>query len=430
MNANQKDDERNFSGLALGSSASPNGVYANNNVNYNPVNNAFGRPGSRDGAPAAAESSQIPSKEATAEEKQQRLEERADWEAARHSQNPLWDMFLYGGILNDRIRQISLREHLTDPQHGVLVNTQKTGPPPVARVNGQKGASRVIDKGQAILDMHKGDRLGEIMKLVTLATKSRLTGLLSASARLAMERREHSKGRVPIEWQDVAVAAITSAERGTTIGAGDAENATANPLKRTHDQANSANGSQRAASSGPENKAISVLSNMMQDEKGAEEARRIKRTKRKAVADAANQAAQTAAEEEAVAAVNNEPAKKTKKAEKQENARAVEAQQHQQANAAAQLAMSSMLGGRKGKSYSWMKSGGSGASTPSRLGLASAAGTPKSVERTKPVVKERGFGAWDEDKHPGIQARDVLHVLETDNKAPRAYTKGCVMLDG
>lgn len=167
----------------------------------------------------------------------------------------------------------------------------------------------------------------------------------------------------------------------------------------------------------------------MQEERAAEEARRAKRAKRKAATDAANQAAQTAAEEEAVAAAGAgaDPVKKGKKAEKARNATADNA--HQQVNAAAQMAMSN-LGGRKGKSYSWMTGGGSGASTPSRPGLASSVSTPKPVERPKPVVKEKGFAAWDEDKDPGIQVRDVLLVLETDGKAPRAYTKASAMLDG
>lgn len=147
------------------------------------------------------------------EERLQRQEARADWDAARRSQNPLWDMFLYGGTLNDRIRKISLRERLHDPQSGVLVNTQRTGPPPIARVNGLEGATRVIDRGQAILDSeNKGQRLSEIMKLICLATKTRLTGLLSASARLSIERRQHSKGRVPTEWEDVAVLPKASSE--------------------------------------------------------------------------------------------------------------------------------------------------------------------------------------------------------------------------
>lgn len=164
--------------------------------------------------------------EPSPEEKRQRQEERADWDAGRHSQNPLWDMFLYGSTLNDRIRKISLRERLADPQSGVLVNTQKSGPPPIARVNGLEGATRVIDRGQAILDSeNKGQRLSEIMKLICLATKTRLTGLVNASARLSLERRQHSKGLAPTEWEDIAVT-----PRATSLPADAAEKLT--PLKR------------------------------------------------------------------------------------------------------------------------------------------------------------------------------------------------------
>jgi hypothetical protein len=140
------------------------------------------------------------------EELKQRVQERADWEASRHSQNPLWDMFLMGGTLNEKIRNISIAEHLVDPQSGVLVNTQKHMPPPTVRVNGMEGASRIIDRGQAILDTGvKGERLSDIMKVISLATKSRITGLLSTSSRLAKERRQYSNGKIPDEWQDISV---------------------------------------------------------------------------------------------------------------------------------------------------------------------------------------------------------------------------------
>lgn len=151
---------------------------------------------------------QTPGYQPTAEEVQKREEERQDWEAARHSQHPLWNMFLQGGALNERIRNISISEHLVDPQSGVLVNTQKLGPPPTVRVNGLDGASRVIDKGQAILDTgQKGERLSEIMKVISLATKARLSGLVNASSRMSHERQAYSKGKIPDDWCDIAIAA-------------------------------------------------------------------------------------------------------------------------------------------------------------------------------------------------------------------------------
>ena len=178
---------------------------------YSYQNSSFSQPGSTGGV-STPQSGQLAGRNLTQEfqpseqELKRRVEERADWEASRHSQNPLWDMFLMGGTLNERIRNISIYEHLVDPQSGVLVNTQKHMPPPMVRVNGMEGGSRVIDQGQAILDTGaKGERLSDIMKIISLATRSRMTGLLNASSRLAKERRQHSNGKIPDEWQDIAV---------------------------------------------------------------------------------------------------------------------------------------------------------------------------------------------------------------------------------
>lgn len=173
--------------------------------------NSFSRPGSSGGTgtpqPGQADGqNQVQERQPSEEELKHRIEERADWEASRQSQNPLWDMFLLGGALNERIRNLSIAEHLVDPQSGVLVNTQKHMPPPVVRVNGLEGASRIIDQGQAILDTgQKGERLSDIMKMISLATKYRMTGLLSSSSRFAKERKEHSAGKIPDEWQDIAI---------------------------------------------------------------------------------------------------------------------------------------------------------------------------------------------------------------------------------
>lgn len=184
--------------------------FSSRSGSFDYTGNTFGRPGSS-GTPFG---SQTPGgfdqndlgKQPSAEEKAERDSARADWEAARHTQHPLWDMFLYGGDLNDKVRRISTNEHLFDTQSGVMVNTQKQGPPPSARVNGLEGATRVIDRGQAILDTgQKGERLSDILKLICLATKSRLTGLLNTSARLSLERREHSNGKIPTEWESIAV---------------------------------------------------------------------------------------------------------------------------------------------------------------------------------------------------------------------------------
>ena len=198
---------------------------------YNAHDNSFGRSivhGYRRLSQTPGPNSPRPD-EMTEEEQQRRIEQRADWEASRQSQNPLWDMFLFGGTLNEKIRKISINEHLVDPQSGVLVNTQRNAPPPTVRVNGLEGASRVIDRGQAILDTgSKADRLGEIMKLVCLATKTRLTGIMNSAAKLSLERRQHSKGRVPVGWEDIAAVHKPAAEPEDSSAAGIGSN----PLKR------------------------------------------------------------------------------------------------------------------------------------------------------------------------------------------------------
>jgi hypothetical protein len=442
MGVNLEEEERSLSRMNWPSSASPNEPYPSRNVSFDGHGATLGYQAPNGGPPVT---NGTPFPEVDPEVKQERQEQRADWEASRHSQNPLWDSFLYGGTLNDRIRKISLHEHLTDPQHGVLVNTQKTGPPPHAQVNGQEGATRIINKGQAILDIHKGERLGEVMKLLALATKTRLTGLMSASNSLAIERRAHSQGKIPAEWEDLAVRP-SSVNRGPDSSEAISGAVNANPLKRksfllngpsidltspgSHDEANSEATSQRAGSVDAPNVVLSIMDKVLQEEKAAEAARRAKRAKRKAAADAASQAAQTAAEEAAVAQAS-EPKKVTKKQKNDgDKIHTQQAHQHQQANEAAKLAMSSMLGGRKGKQYSWMTKGpGSGTTTPRGLGPSSSVGTPKPAEPVKPVVKEKKFGAWDEDKDAGVQVRDVLLVLESDGRATRAYAKSCAMLD-
>ncbi|KEF57126.1 uncharacterized protein A1O9_07316 [Exophiala aquamarina CBS 119918] len=367
----------------------------------------------------------------TAEEVQQREEGRQDWEAARHSQHPLWDMFLQGGALNERIRNISISEHLVDPQSGVLVNTQKVGPPPTVRVNGLEGASRVIDKGQAILDTgQKGERLSEIMKVISLAAKARLSGLVSASSRMSLERLEHSKGRIPEDWKDIAVAArpmidLPESALSPTGSTG---------LKRTFSQSQA-----NSEPSGPGDQIPSVprvtdaLEKSSTSERKAEDARRLRRLKRRTATNADGTAGSSveAAEEAALAAALESEKKTTKKERKLAESKFSEQQQHKSANEAARMAVSGLLGrGKKQRTYDWMNAskgaGASPAATPGRplvSGASSAVGTP-APERARPAVKEKQFGQWDEGKESKIQARDVFLVLESDGRASRSYLRG------
>lgn len=154
-----------------------------------------------------------PQVEIKPEEREAREQQRQDWDESRHSQQELWDPFMYGATLNDRIKTWSHRNNLAEPQSGVLVNTQRNQPPPIVRVNGHEGATRVINQGQSILDTReKADRLNELVKLLSLSAKARMTGLIQAAARLAIERTQYSQGRVPDDWKDVAVVTKSSGE--------------------------------------------------------------------------------------------------------------------------------------------------------------------------------------------------------------------------
>ena len=124
--------------------------------------------------------------------------------------------------------------------------------------------------------------------------------------------------------------------------------------------------------------------------------------------------------------------KTTKKDKKLAESKFTEAQQHKSANETARGALGSLIG-KKGKSYSWMTGGtntpkavSSPAPTPSRINSALGASSSSTLNGVRPAAASRGvqFGDWDEDKDPGIQARDLLLVLETDGRAPRSLMKG------
>ncbi|KAL2426702.1 hypothetical protein ABEF94_012567 [Exophiala dermatitidis] len=365
----------------------------------------------------------------TTEEIKQREEARADWEAARHSQHPLWDLFLLGGALNERIRNISITEHLIDPQSGVLVNTQKHAPPPTVRVNGLEGASRIIDKGQAILDTgQKGERLSDIMKVISLATKARMTGLVSAASRLALERQLHSKGKVPEEWQDIAVPV----KPATDVPEGASSPVGRSSLKRTFSEANS--NSEVASPDGGPPRFVAVLDKTSQSERSTEDMRRQKRQKRRATAQAEGTSTGEATPDAALAAALESEKKTTKKERKLAESKFTEQQQHKSANEAARMAVSSMLGsrfgGKKARTYDWMNAGKGGAASPATTpgrplgsGSTSVVGTP-TPDRGRAVSKEKHLGQWDEAKDAKIQARDVLLVLESDGRAPKSYVRG------
>lgn len=97
------------------------------------------------------------------------------------------------------------------------------------------------------------------------------------------------------------------------------------------------------------------------------------------------------------------------------------------------------IGGKRGKNYSWMLSGGgsavgsprpAGASTPGTPGGGVGAGAGKADLALTQSGRSR-FGFWreDRDKGKGIQLRDWIGVLEADGRDPLALQKAYTQLE-
>lgn len=116
------------------------------------------------------------------------------------------------------------------------------------------------------------------------------------------------------------------------------------------------------------------------------------------------------------------------------DSKATEAQQHAQSVETARMALgssgprTSMFGTKK--SYSWLKSGGTGSgfSSPSRPTPSTPTAGPEKtiVGDTAPAQTQRRLGLWREDqqKGAGIQVRDVLFMLEADGRAAKHVQRG------
>ena len=151
------------------------------------------------------------------EEIQRQKEARENWEESRRIQHPLWKMFLYGENLNNKIKKHCEDANLAPPQNGLYIAARGQAPQ-VTRVDGLDAARRVVTKGEPILKTGEGDGLADILKTICLGAQERLTGIVDLSARLALERRQHSAGKVPTEWKDIAVPSAPSPAAVDAIG--------------------------------------------------------------------------------------------------------------------------------------------------------------------------------------------------------------------
>jgi hypothetical protein len=237
---NIDEEERNLTATSFPSfgQRTPGSSFQTHNTSFgtNSTNGSFensqGPTGEAGGYGYGANSypNQASAEQLTPEEIQRRKENQANWDAARHSQHGLWKMFLAGDPLERRLNDRAYEQGVKTPKDGLYYATKGIDRPPQRTlVNGLDGASQIIDQGETIIHSREGQTLGDVLKLISLAAKERMTGLVDLSARLAQERRDHSKGRVPTEWKSVAAVPATSST-GEEIATGPAA---APSLKRT-----------------------------------------------------------------------------------------------------------------------------------------------------------------------------------------------------
>ncbi|KAL9111694.1 MAG: hypothetical protein Q9227_003968 [Pyrenula ochraceoflavens] len=375
-------------------------------------------------------------------------EAQQNWKAGSRHQYHLTNPFLIGEMLERRMHAKAADQNLNTPKEG-LYHATAGRPPQRTQVIAPDKSTEVIDKGQTILSQ-EGKVLTNLMSLISLACKERLTGFVDHASRLAHERRNFSMGRVPAEWRDLAIAdGLAQSDSGR------ANSPQKLPMKRTlnfgivtfiqintdliqgtHSQANDVgNGGPSLVAT---NRMAGLFRTVSKADRLAEEARLAKRTKRKNTsggADTGSIASVSTPGPSTPVATPSEPEKRpTKKAQKLADAKFTEQQQHKSANETVRMATSG-LGGMFGKkkNYAWLNAGKK--TTPSATPNASSINlsleddvAPRTVPAVAkpPVVRSvKQFGEWDEEtdqRARGICIRDVILVLEADGRAMKALS--------
>lgn len=204
-------------------------------------------------------------------------------------------------------------------------------------------------------------------------------------------------------------------------------------LAGTHSEAIAETGSQQQELRAGPHPAVSAFEKSFSQDLKAEDARQAKRRKRSEAATAQENEANVAAEADVLAAATGDDGRKTtKKERKMAESKITEQQQHASTNEAARMATANLFGrfgNSKKKNYSWMTGGAS--KTPSAAPTPTRSNSVAAPTREKQPQLQRGsqIGQFDESSEAGIQARDLLLVLESDGRAARSYIKAASILD-
>lgn len=172
------------------------------------------------------------------------------------------------------------------------------------------------------------------------------------------------------------------------------------------------------------NELIKVLRESAARERQCEEARLQRRADRLANPGAVPAAPGTPAAK-SLGDIAPEPGTKPltkKEREKADKGKQSLVDSHAQANA---TTATFLFGGKKKNKYSWMDaSGGSGASTPGRVGtgvgVAGLGGAQEKVRLTMDGKNRMGGFREDRDGGKGVQLRDLVMALEQDGREPKA----------
>ncbi|MBA7493571.1 hypothetical protein ES702_04130 [subsurface metagenome] len=200
----------------------------------------------------------------------------------------------------------------------------------------------------------------------------------------------------------------------------------------THSEANVEPSSQPQLRAGP-HPAVSTFEKAFQQDLKAENARQAKRRKRNEAVTAQENEANVAAEADVLAAAGGDDGRKTtKKERKMAESKITEQQQHASTNEAARMATANLFGRfgtNKKKNYSWMT--GAGSKTPSAAPTPTRSNSMAAPSREKLPQAQKGshLGQFEEGSEGGIQARDLILVLESDGRAARSYIKAASIQD-
>ena len=131
--------------------------------------------------------------------------DKANYMAGARRQYELTDPFLLGDAVERRLNARAYENGIKSPKDG-LFHARKDPNKPLQKmqVMAPDGTIRVIDQGQTILSTESGLTLSNLMDLISLATKARISGIMELAARLGKERREFANGRIPDDWKDIA----------------------------------------------------------------------------------------------------------------------------------------------------------------------------------------------------------------------------------